>query len=240
MHRFFAVGADLPRVYLNEEEYRHMKNAARIRLGEEIALVLEHGQVIGKLAAYEDGAVLVEEAVFEPKAEKAMTVHLIQALPKGDKPEFVVQKATELGVDKITFCHGKNSVALWKKDKVQDKVNRLVRTAREAAKQCGRLDVPEICFFDKLSDALKTGEGLLLIPYENEQNHSIRQEIGGKPAPRAVTFVIGPEGGFDGAEVAAAEAMGYVRVTLGDTILRTETAPLFVLSVLNYEWRLGK
>lgn len=161
-------------------------------------------------------------------APRAVT--LIQGLPKADKLELVLQKGTELGAAGFIAAACERSIV--KLDgKEEKKRERWQRIVEEAARQCGRADVPTVNLAGALVEAAKSHVGTLLILDEEEHALPLSAAV---PENGAVALVIGPEGGLARGEVEALKKLGATSVTLGPLILRTETAGLAALSVLRH------
>lgn len=173
-------------------------------------------------------------------AEPEVSITLCMAYPKGDKLETVIQKAVELGVSRIIPFESSRCIKRPKAEKIEKQTSRLERIAEEAAKQCGRAKIPTVTqpmsFSGMLEEAKKAS--LPLLCYENEDGLTIKDIIKGKEKPKSVSVIVGSEGGFSPDEVAKAKDAGCLSVSLGNRILRCETAPSFALSVLSYEFEL--
>ena len=171
-------------------------------------------------------------------SELPARLYLFQGLPKGDKMELIIQKAVELGACEIIPVATRRSVVKLDKKKEENKVRRWNAIAESAAKQSGRMQIPEVKGVMTLSEAFSYSEGfdINLIPYELEEGMEKTREILGriKPGMRAGIY-IGPEGGFDREEVEAAVEKGIHPITLGRRILRTETAGMAALSILMFQ-----
>ena len=239
MHRFYVehpVSAGKTAV-LSPEESAHAARVLRLRPGEEIVLL--DGQTLwsAKLEVVNDRACEARVLSALPSPEPCAKVTLIQGLPKSDKLEWIVQKATELGVWALWPVEMTRCVARGGKDSRRD---RLARIALEAAKQSGRAHVPQIepvqAFRQALEALKKDPPDLLLTAWEEERALTMSRAIADFTAhhgrPGRVAVVIGPEGGIAAEEWEALRALGAVSVTLGPRILRTETAGLCALSVL--------
>ncbi len=193
-----------------------------------------------RLAQFNEADVVAE--IVSSKAsenEPACIVKLYQALPKGDKLDTVIQKAVECGVSEITPFESERCIVKIKPDAEEKKTQRRQRISEEAAKQCGRSVIPEVkpsvSFNEMLERAAQCnvvlfcyeGDGTeplgRLLPWLNE----FKKKTGTYPT---VAVVIGSEGGFSLAEVEKARQRGFLLTGLGKRILRTETAPLFILS----------
>ncbi|MGE5554422.1 MAG: 16S rRNA (uracil(1498)-N(3))-methyltransferase [Betaproteobacteria bacterium] len=168
--------------------------------------------------------------------EPSLKLVLLQGLPKGDKMDLIVQKATELGVGRIIPVVAQRSVARPKADKGERKAPRWRRIAWEAAKQSGRALVPAIEPPQSLEEALRSLPAgcRLIVPWEGERRRTLAEAAVGLLPGATVAVLIGPEGGLTEEEVGLVSTVGGVTVTLGPRILRTETAGLVVLACLLY------
>lgn len=167
---------------------------------------------------------------------------LVQSLLKGEKLEWVLQKATELAVDTIYLVPTANCVAKYDEKKLQSKVNRWEKIMLEAAQQCGRNHLPTLVVGETLLQALDIeSEALKLVAYENEAGQTIKDVLKTLHSDKSVTDVlicIGPEGGYQEKEINAIIKYGGKSVSLGNTILRAETAAIGSLAMIQYELEL--
>lgn len=167
---------------------------------------------------------------------------LVQSLLKGEKLEWVLQKATELNVDTIYLVPTANCVAKYDEKKLQSKVNRWEKIMLEAAQQCGRNHLPTLVVGETLLQALDIeSEALKLVAYENEAGQTIKDVLKTLHSDKSVTDVlicIGPEGGYQEKEINAIIECGGKSVSLGNTILRAETAAIGSLVMIQYELEL--
>ncbi len=146
-------------------------------------------------------------------------IRWIHALPKGDKSDAIVADATELGATTIVFVHSARTVVKLDDDRARAKVVRWEKIAREAARQCGRGDVPTIAPVTTWEDALRSATGTKVCLYEGAIER-LRVSV---LAEGALTFAVGSEGGLDPTEVECARSLGFGVLSLGEFILRTET-----------------
>lgn len=241
MQRFFVTTSQVKgdRIYIEGSDVNHMKNVLRMHPGEE--LMVSDGnnlQYLCQVTEYTDGlAVLSVKRQECVNTELPSRIYLFQGLPKQDKMELIVQKAVELGVCGIIPVETRRSVVRLDEKKKIKKAQRWQQIAESAAKQAGRGYIPQVEPVMSYGEALRrAGElDVRLIPYElAEGMESTRRIVEGIKPGQSVGILIGPEGGFEKPEVEAAEEAGFVPVTLGKRILRTETAGLAVLSVLMY------
>lgn len=167
---------------------------------------------------------------------------LVQSLLKGEKLEWVLQKATELNVDTIYLVPTANCVAKYDEKKLQSKVNRWEKIMLEAAQQCGRNHLPTLVVGETLLQALDIeSEALKLVAYENEAGQTIKDVLKTLHSDKSVTDVlicIGPEGGYQEKEINAIIKYSGKSVSLGNTILRAETAAIGSLAMIRYELEL--
>lgn len=236
VRRFFVEGLDkgLTSVKVSGDEFIHLKRVLRLSKGSEVTVFDGKGlELDGTIESVEGGYALVKvTGAREGFRESRIEITLIQGLLKGDKPEFVVQKATELGVDTISFFTSERTVPL--PDKGLAKGLRWRKAAVEAAKQCGRPVVPDIKPPAPLKDALSSIDcDLRLMLWEGGSARSIKELLSGS-ASRTVALLVGPEGGFSEEEVRLALQQGFSPVGLGPRILRAETAAVSAVSIIQF------
>lgn len=161
---------------------------------------------------------------------------LLQGLPKGDKLELILQKTTELGVASIVPLALERCVVKLAPPKAQERLSRWTRIAEEAARQCGRADVPSVEPLRSLNEALDAlpPSSQVLILDEAERDLRLSRGFLALDTQVPVALLVGPEGGLTREEVARVKERGGVSVSLGETILRTETAGLAALAVLRH------
>ena len=167
---------------------------------------------------------------------------LVQSLLKGEKLEWVLQKATELNVDTIYLVSTANCVAKYDDKKLQSKVSRWEKIMLEAAQQCGRNQLPTLVVGETLSQVLTIeADALKLVAYENEDGHTIKsaqQSVHTSQTLTDILICVGPEGGYQEKEINAIIESGGKSVSLGTTILRAETAAIGSLAMIQYELEL--
>lgn len=235
MPRFFVPDLTGDRVLLTAEDGRHLTRSLRGKIGDPVELCDGKGMDgFGVIAALDGDAVMVEIKEKRPsRVELPCFVTLYQALPKGDKLEFIVQKAVELGASAIVPVLTSRCVSRPDKKAMAGKLTRLEKIAREAAGQSGRGVLPEVrpllTFSAALSEMQKAQCPILF--YEKAG-----RPLGGVLAsrPGAISFLVGSEGGFSAEEAQQAETAGLAVCTMGRRVLRCETAPLYALSVIGY------
>ena len=229
MQRYFAEIIN-ERVILKDDDVHHLLNVLRAKIGEKIEVVSGGKLFLAEIAKVSPLEINPIENL-DDNSELKCKVTLYYCLSKGDKNDFVVQKATELGVSKIVFVSSKRCVVKYDGKDVDKKIARFVKIAKEAAEQCHRLIVPEIVGpynVDQLGKV--TNEEARFVAYEEESQHSPSFAISGKE--NSVGIFIGPEGGIEEKEVKLLNEFGFENISLGNRILRTETAAVYALSVI--------
>ena len=241
MQNFFVYDSQVQgeNIYIEGTDVNHIVHVLRMKVGEEVSV---HDDVNRKYLCrieklLEERVVLSIVEQQESDTELSCPIYLFQGLPKGDKMEWIIQKCVELGVHAIVPVATKRAVVKLDEKKAQKKVNRWNAIAESAAKQSGRGIVPEVLPVMKWKEALEYARQLdvKMIPYEKAAGiNATKQLIASVSFGQSVGIFIGPEGGFEEAEVEAAKEIGAVPVTLGRRILRTETAGMTILSILMY------
>ncbi|MCQ4636047.1 16S rRNA (uracil(1498)-N(3))-methyltransferase [Anaerovorax odorimutans] len=245
MSRFFVDAADVGESTIrivSKEDIRHIAKVLRLGEGDRIE-VSDSTQW-----EYEAEILTVDDDCVEAKIldkqkfarEPQVQVTLFQGIPKQSKMETVVQKCVEMGVYRIVPVFTERTV-VTDKGNFSKKRQRWQKVSAEAVKQCRRGIVPEIgqeIKFRQMTEHLREFD-LVLFPYENETGRTIKDSLRGLDAkPGEIALIIGPEGGFSHGEAQALKDLGADCVTLGRTILRTETAGLAALSMIMYELEL--
>ena len=225
---------------LGGESLRYVKSVLRMRMGDHLILFdgtgWEYETVIRHFFA--DG-VSVEILKKDRIPDKGVKITLFQSLPKANKMDFIIQKATELGVDRIVPFESARSIPQLTMDKARLKMTRWLTIATEAARKCGRSDIPEIKGILSFDEMLIEGdrEELKIIFWEEESERGIKQVLRNEKygGVKDISVIIGPEGGFSKEEVDRAVEKGFLSVSLGKNILKVETAALTIVSIIQYE-----
>ncbi len=250
MHRFFIslenviqeeTGAKVALI-TDKDDLKHASKALRIEIGEHVELCDSTGiEHICKVQSIEQSQMkCVIESSEMNKRESKLDITLFQGMPKADKLELIIQKTTELGVLEITPIQMKRSVAKWKDDKsASKKLDRWNRIAFEASKQSKRGRIPSVKKPLSIKELVNAIEGfdLVILPYENESAKGIGEIIGditNLGELKKIGIIIGPEGGFAEEEVECLSSAGAHSVKLGPRILRTETAGVVTVALVQY------
>jgi 16S rRNA (uracil1498-N3)-methyltransferase len=244
MHRFYLPPAECRQqaLTLSKCDAHHALNVLRVRPGERVAVLNGAGsEFLCEVQEASRDAVILKVVQTHTIAQLPYAVTLLQALTKGRAMELIVQKATELGAHRIVPILSARSVAHIEPEDAANKMDKWERTAIEAVKQCGcawlpRMEPPQtpqafLARGDKFELALLAS----LQPdarHPREHFESFLAEVKGRPA--SVCVWIGPEGDFTPAEINAIRASGALPITLGKLVLRSETAAIYCLSIINY------
>jgi len=246
MHRFFLKQEQLQNnhVFFNPEESKQIKNVLRLSAGDRILVLDNRGNTYTVEISKSDNKTLkgnIIEKQFQKPGNK-FSISLGQALTKGSKIDFIIQKATELGVENITFIETERSVVKYKNVQAKDKLKRWGKIAKEAAEQSHRLTIPNVSCHRNLEDFCETNENasLKLIFWEEEKEKKLRDCLKNDIGISRLSILIGPEGGFSSKEIELTRKFGFISVGLGPRILKTETAVMSILSIIQYlEGELG-
>ena len=239
MRRFFIDTPLSDHMVIRNDDARHIASVLRLAAG---ATVLVSGQdgKSGKaeiIAASPESIELRLLEFLEDTTEPPIAIWLVQSLSKGEKMDFIIQKAVELGVYGLIPVATAHSVVRYDAAKQVDKVARWQKIAREAAKQCGRNYIPQVYPVTTLNQVLANNEfasANKIMLYEGQAAQGIKQALTECNSQSYVLF-IGPEGGFSTAEVALCQEHGSRIVTMGPRIMRTETAALAAVTAVMYE-----
>ena len=251
MQRYFVKAEQITdsHCYIKDEDAHHIANVIRLKAGDD--LVVSDGQGRTVMASIEELNKLVVTCRIikqqEATAELPVQVTIIQALPKADKFDMIVQKGTELGATQFVPFSSLRAVVKYDTQKAKKKQERWVKIAKEAAEQAHRDRIPQINSIHSLKDLLHLEADVKLVAYEQLAN-SATELTTDQTAVRDsfiealrmlsegghVAIVIGPEGGLDSSEVEQLILAGYHPISLGRRIMRTETASAYVLSAISF------
>jgi len=224
-------------------EAHHILDVMRLKEGDEVVIFdgtgREYSGFIKEADKKHKKAVVQIVKTECPLKDSLPEIILAQALPKKSKMDYIVEKATELGVSQVIPLISERTIVRPKGDSGIKKVERWKKISLEAAKQCGRVDTPlihAIMPFDLLAGKVSHYD-LTLLACLQDENISIKEAVKGMSSGK-ILILIGPEGDFTTKEIMMADHDNCRFVSLGKRVLKSDTAALFVLSVLNYEFSL--
>lgn len=233
MPRFFCDNILQNKIIIDGEDAVHIKKVLRMKIGEDV--VVSSSQRIDYkckvLSLQGDNVELEIVSKNRNETEPSVQVVLYQALTKGDKMDFIIQKSVELGVNKIVPMLTKRCVSRPDEKSIKKKILRYQKIAKEASKQCGRGIIPIIDKLQTFDDVIKNSDNLenMILFYEGGGDRLNNIVVENQ---KSVGIIVGSEGGFDVEEVEKAIKNGILKATLGKLILRCETAPLTAISII--------
>lgn len=234
MQRYFARIIN-DEIILNDDDLHHLLNVMRAKTNDKFEAVISNKSYICNIDSLNPFKISITDC-FDRNNELKTELNLILCLPKGDKIDLIIQKATELGANKILFVHSKRSINKMDNDDLNRKIVRYNKIIKEASEQCRRNRLMNIEGIYNLKDLNKIlpQDNLSLLAYEGISGET--GQIGKylKNNTKPIYIIIGPEGGFEIDEVSYLESIGFKTVSLGKRILRLETAVFYSLSVIGY------
>ncbi len=226
-----ATGADIE---LEESAARHVAGALRLRAGAALTLFNgDGGEYHAELVEAARRQVRVRVGEFNPvERESPLPVTLGLGISRGERMDYAIQKSTELGVARVVPLISERTEVRLRGEREQKKQRHWQQVAISACEQCGRNRVPEIAAVTGLADWLAQATGDLRLVL----HHRTDGGLGDLPRPANLDLLVGPEGGLAPAEVDAALAAGFTGMALGPRVMRTETAPVAALSIVQFNW----
>ena len=246
MSKFFVNSKNIDKknckITITGEDVNHIKNVLRYSVGDAVNVCNKDDSknYLSKIVEINSDYIIcdiVEE--LEKRVESNVLIDVYQGIPKADKMEHIIKKGTELGAYSFTPVRLKRCVVKIDKNDETKKIERWQKISEVAAKQSLRDIIPEVRNIIDINDfeSILDGYDVVLLAYENERMHYIKEEllkIKNKEYYK-IAIIVGPEGGLEESEVELLEKFGAKTISLGNRILRTETAPLQMISVIMYE-----
>lgn len=228
---------------ISGDDGKHIVKVMRMEAGDCIIAVDEGEAFISEITdILMDGVAVKKKDGPLPSNEMQVNVTIACGLPKGDKLDLIVQKGTELGMRSIIPFEAERSIVKWDTKKGSKKVERLQKIAKEAAEQCHRTIMPEVLSPMSFKQLLKESRNYDIRFFADEEDakgtdpNKIADRLKNVYHKQTVLVVFGPEGGLSRKEAEEMSAADFLSVSLGPRILRTETAPLYFLSAMSYEF----
>ncbi len=221
-------------------EAKHISKVLRMWPGTRFILNDGKGacfQVMIESAASKEVLVVLEKSLPTP-GPSPVRIILCQAVLKQQAMDYLIQKTSELGVDSILPFSSERTVVRVERNRLMNKMRHWNAVAQSSAKQCGRAapaKIEEICPFQDLTVNLKSEDALKVILWEDEKSLDLKSLLKASTATKSFMGMVGPEGGFNKEEVAAARDAGFVSVSMGSRILRAETAAITMTALVQYE-----
>lgn len=237
MQRYFISNEDFNNNMITGDDVFHIQKVMRNKIGDKIEICFDNTAYLAEINAISNDFISFDKiSILSKKDENKAKITLIQGLAKGDKNDDIIKHGTELGVDEVILLQMKRSIVKIEKNKIENKLNRYQKIAKEAAEQAHRNSIPNIKIIDKLNDLDLTNYDVKLLLDEEEAKKvdgRLLSEIDLNNA-KNIIFIVGPEGGIDDKERDYFINDDFIPVSIGKNILRTETASLAFLAMLSY------
>jgi len=227
------------RVSLDARESHHLVRVLRAREGAEVELLDGRGKrIIGRLAAVDAGAAVVDVVRTEQVEAPRPALTLLQALPKGKTTDLILRMATEVGAARIVPVFTEHGEMRVKGERLASKMEKWRTTMIESCKQCGLPFLPQllepVALRERLAELSARGDSLALVGSLEAGSRPLAQVLSeGSERPGEVVVAVGPEGDFSPAEYGWLRESGFQPVRLGANVLRTETAAVYLMSVVD-------
>ncbi len=242
MSRFFSPPESVKddKIFIEGKEAHHLLKVMRLKKGDEVAIFDGQGNSYEGPIIEEGKKSAIVKILTRKKVKRLNqpSITLAQGIPARGKMDYLVEKATELGVDKIFPLETQRSVVKMNRTKAEAARRRWEKIAVSASKQSGRVSLPVISRIIKFSQFLrKIAEfDLVLFFCLSSEGGALKRNIRHKGRPCNILVLIGPEGGFSSEEIKQAKLSGFNLINLGANVLKSDTAALAVLSILQYEY----
>ncbi len=228
-------------VRINGQDALHISKVMRMKYKDKILVSDEISKYLCELITIKNDEVIAEvlEEITSNTELKAK-ITIAHGLPKGDKLELVIQKGTELGASGFIALNMERSISKWTKEKVDKKIERLNKIAKEAGEQSKRLVVPKVTYISKVEELCNKYDKCKykFVAYEGSAGvkplESLVEILPQATNDDEILIIVGPEGGISEKEIKLLIENNFKIISLGNRILRSETAPLYILSVMGY------
>lgn len=229
MQRYFAIDKDLN---LRQTDYHHIKNVMRMK--DEDIIEVVYNSTVHKCKVYPNKK-RIEVVEEEKMTDNLPNVTICFPILKEQKIDYILQKATEVGAKNFILFDSKRSVVKIDKSSSLKKITRWETICKEASEQSFRITIPSILGIFNIKEISKLDYDLKILCTLNEKTKNIKKILQNKTNYDTILIVTGPEGGFDKTEEEILINNGFISASLGNTVLRAETAPVVALSMINYE-----
>lgn len=246
MQRYFveAAGSNENEFVISGDNARHISKVMRMTVGEEVIVVSNNVATVCKIVAIDEQVYVEKTNTVIPSPEMPIKVDIACGLPKGDKLELIAQKATELGMHALIPFAAERSIVKWDEKKAKKNQERLQKIAQEAAEQSHRTYVPHVMQPISVKQLIQTFSNYDAVYIADEEEAKLvarttfkqkLQSLNNEGALH-ILCIFGPEGGISRQESALFLNAGAQTMSLGPRILRAETAPLYALAAISYEF----
>ncbi len=234
MQRYFAQSIKNDLVFLSEDDLYHIKTVMRMKNNNQIEVVFNEQLFLCNIIDIKNNIIKTIKQVSYIN-DKRIKTRLIIPLLQEQKMRLIIEKATELGVDEIVPFVATRSKIKLDDEKFGKKLERWMKISKSASEQSKRIDIPHISNLKHIEE-LKNIDGERIVCSTSENVENIKNCLKNNSTYDKINIVIGPEGGLTNEEENKLVDLGFKRVSLGKNILRVETVPIVVLSIINYEF----
>ena len=243
MRRFF-VEKIIPTggfLSITGKEARHIVTVLRMKKGETLILMDREGQSFEatiEAVHYKEVKVRITKTI-PPLPPSPIEMSLAQAIIKSHPMEYLIKKVTELGIGSIHPFYSERTVIKLKPEQLKNKMDRWMEIMKSACKQCGRVTLPTLNTplpFEELINTVPNKKTLKVLLWEDEDKVDLKRLLTSMSSAPHVFVIVGPEGGFTSNEINLAREAGFQIISLGNRILRAETAAVSLISIIQYEW----
>jgi len=223
------------------KEARHIRNVLRMKKGEMLILMDREGhsfEATIEAIYYKEVKVKINKNI-SPLPPSPVKISLAQAIIKSHPMEYLIKKVTELGIGSIYPFYSERTVIKLKPEQLKNKMDRWMEIMKSACKQCGRVTLPTLNTplpFEELINTVPNKKTLKVLLWEDEDKVDLKRWLTSMSFAPHVFAIVGPEGGFTSNEINRAREAGFQIISLGNRILRAETAAVSLISIIQYEW----
>lgn len=234
MQRYFAKDINDKKIILSDDDWHHIKNVMRMKNNDCIQVVFNNTLFDACIQDLNNKCITIINEV-QQIDDKYPNISLILPTLKEQKMDLILQKGTEIGINNFVIIPFERSMVKYDERKEKLKLERWKKICKEASEQSMRIDIPSIQITNN-SEFIEKIEGVKLICSTNEKDYYIKYALKNISEYDKITIVIGPEGGISDKEEAYFVSKGFKKVTLGSQIMRVETVPIFLASIIRYEF----
>ena len=237
MQRYFAINKKDNKLILDINDIHHIKNVMRMKINDKIEVVYDSILYICNIDCIDKD--IIDTTILEKKIdnnELPVSITIAFSLTKEDKIDLILQKCTELGIDEFIPLELSRCVVKIKNDKIDKKLERWKSICKEASEQSKRNKIPKINKIMKLDDIAKLDYDLKIVCSVNQDSSNIKKVLQNNKKCDTIIIVIGPEGGISVSEEEFLISNQFIPTSLGKSILRCETAPITIGSMIKYEY----
>ena len=235
MQRYFSNKLSNNYLYLSDDDIYHIRKVMRMNNEDKVEIVYNNTLYISSIEDINNDIKFKIVNEVNSSNNRLPNVTLIIPYLKEAKMDLIFQKATEMGVSNFLIVPMERSIIKIDDKKIDNKLNRWMRICKEASEQSKRITIPNIEIFHKLSD-LKNLTGHNFTCSTQEKVNNIKKVLKNVNFCDKINLVIGPEGGISDKEEAFLNDIGFISISLGSLIMRVESVPLFLMSIINYEY----